>query len=64
MTAHLEGRIGSLIAGGGIIWIAQAATQNFTSFTNLLLPPGPLEACAVGILIWLHSKWRASVSVH
>lgn len=63
MTSHLEARLGSLISAGGIVWTANLATKNFTSFDNLLLPAGPLELCAIGVLIWLHAKWRGSVSV-
>jgi hypothetical protein len=63
MTPHLEARLGSLVAAGGVIWTANIATKNFTSLDNLLLPSGPLELCAIGILIWLHAKWRGSVTV-
>jgi hypothetical protein len=63
MTPHLESRLGSLVAAGGVIWTANIATKSFTSLNNLLLPSGPLELCAIGILIWLHAKWRGSVTV-
>ena len=63
MTSHMESRIGSLVAAGGIIWTANVATQKFTNFSNISLPVGPLELCAIGILIWLHAKWRGSVTV-
>jgi hypothetical protein len=23
-----------------------------------IMPPGPVEVCALGILAWLHAKWR------
>jgi hypothetical protein len=38
-------------------------TKNFTgtlSFDGLT--PGPLGLAAIGILIWLHAKWRRSVN--
>jgi hypothetical protein len=63
MTPHLESRLGSLVAAGGIIWTAHLATKDFTSFDNIILPSGPLELCAIGILVWLHAKWRGSVSL-
>jgi hypothetical protein len=25
--------------------------------------PGPLEICALGILMWLHAKWRRSLKI-
>jgi len=59
----MESRIGSLVAAGGIVWTANIATQKFTSLSNITLPTGPLEVCAIGILIWLHAKWRGSVTV-
>ncbi len=60
-----EESLGSLIAAGGIIWSVQEATKGLAELWQLkLLPPGPLEICALGILIWLHAKWRRSVSVN
>lgn len=64
MGNHWEVRIGSLIAGAGMVWTAYIVTQNFTgldSFSFMNLPRGPLEICAAGILVWLHAKWRSSV---
>jgi hypothetical protein len=62
-----EVRIGSLLAAAGLIWTARIASSDLTgldalSFTNL--PRGPLEVCAIGILVWMHAKWRQSVHVH
>ncbi len=60
-------RIGSLVAAGGLIWAVKLATDNFTgidSFSFVRLPAGPLEVCALGILIWLHAKWRRSIRIH
>ena len=62
MGIHGEARFGSLVAASGILWGAHVATNHFTNFSNLLLPTGPLEVRAVGILIWLHAKWRSSVA--
>ena len=57
-----EERLGSLIAGGGLIWTAHAVTTHYAGLTRIgILPPGPLEVCAIGILIWLHAKWRKNV---
>ena len=59
---RLEERLGSLVAGGGIIWIVYVATHDYTNFWRLQFsPPGPLETTALGILIWLHAKWRRSL---
>jgi hypothetical protein len=35
-----------------------------SSVVARLLPPGLLEVCAIGILIWLNAKWRRSVNVN
>lgn len=62
MGTHLEGRIGSIVAGLGLVWAAKVNTYNFTGLPpSVIFPPGPLETCAVGILIWIHAKWRGSV---
>ncbi len=56
-----EERLGSLIAAGGMIWGAYDATVHFAGVMSLdLIPAGPIEVCALGILIWLHGKWRRS----
>jgi hypothetical protein len=67
MNSHAEVRIGSLIAAAGLIWAAKIVTDNFTgidAFSFARLPRGPLELCAIGILIWLHAQWRKSVRLH
>ncbi len=62
MGTHAESRLGSLIAAGGIIWAAHTSTSGFVNLQALFpLPPGPMEVCGIGILIWLHAKWRRSV---
>ena len=67
MTPHDEVRIGSLVAAGGLVWAVKVATSNFTgmdAFSFSRLPAGPLEICALGILIWLHAQWRKSIRAH
>ena len=61
MSAHLEAQLSSLVAGGGIVWIAAIAAPQIGSVSGIQFPAGPMEFCAVGILIWLHAKWRGSV---
>lgn len=59
-----EERLGSLIAAGGMIWGTYAATVHFAGILSIdLVPPAPIEVCALGILIWLHAKWRRSTKV-
>lgn len=59
--------MGSIIAAAGLVWTARIASSDWSgidafSFTHL--PRGPLEVCAIGVLVWLHAKWRGSVTVH
>jgi hypothetical protein len=59
-----EERLGSLLAAGGTIWATYVATVDYASLWQMqILPPGPLEVCALGVLVWLHAKWRRSTKV-
>ena len=61
LSISVETRLGSLIAAAGAIWTAYAATADYTELWRFkILSPGPLEVCALGILVWLHAKWRRS----
>ena len=56
-----EVRLGSLISAGGMVWTAYVATSDYAALWHMqILPPGPIEVCALGILVWLHAKWRRS----
>jgi hypothetical protein len=51
----------SLIAAGGTLWAVYVATTDYDSLWRMqIMPPGPVEVCALGILAWLHAKWRRS----
>lgn len=64
MRIKNQERLGSLVAAGGIVWAARAATQNVSTLWSFsITQPGPLEICALGILMWLHAKYRRSVKV-
>jgi hypothetical protein len=52
----LEKQIGGLTAAAGAIWAAQAVPG------TLMVTPGPLEVCGVGVLLWLHAKWRRALN--
>jgi hypothetical protein len=59
-----EERLGSLIAAGGVIWGVYIATQNFVGVWSFdLVRQGPMEVAALGILVWLHAKWRRSTQI-
>ena len=61
-SIRAEERFGSLIGAAGIIWGVYLATQNYVGLWHFdITSPGPLEVCALGILAWLHAKWRRSL---
>jgi len=58
-----EARLGLITFGGGAIWAAKVETIQISNIVHLLLTPGPLEISAIGLLVWLHAKWRKSVRI-
>ncbi len=63
-TIHRVEQIGSLIAGGGIIWTAYAVAHHSAEIARFaLFPPGPLEVLGIGVLIWLVAKWVRAIQV-
>ncbi|MBZ5627290.1 MAG: hypothetical protein LAO06_00310 [Acidobacteriia bacterium] len=58
---HREEQIASLIAAAGVIWGVKDLTSKPLPAIAMILPLGPLEICGVGILLWLHAKWRRSL---
>jgi len=64
LSVRTEERLGSLIAAAGTIWAAYAATVDYAGLWRFrIAPPGPIEVCGLGILAWLHAKWRRSTKV-
>jgi hypothetical protein len=64
MRIRNEERLGSLLAAGGVVWAARVATQGLSTVWKFsVTQPGPLEVAALGILVWLHAKWRRSIKV-
>lgn len=57
-----EERLGSMIAAAGMIWMVYVATVDYNNLWRMqIMPPGPVEVCVLGILAWLHAKWRRSI---
>ena len=53
-----------MIAAAGLVWATKILTADFTGVPNVQLPPGgPMEVCALGIVIWMHAKFRIHTSV-
>ena len=59
-----EERFASLVAAGGTIWAVYVATVDYSNLWRMqIMPPGPVEVCALGILAWLHAKYRRSTRI-
>ena len=63
MPIRAQEWIASLIAAGGLLWGIHAATRSFTSFDNLQLSRDAGYTTLLGIVIWLHAKWRRSLDM-
>jgi hypothetical protein len=63
MPIHWEERIASLIAAGGMVWFVKLSTQNFSALDKLTLPMNAVYITALGVVVWLHAKWRRSVDI-
>jgi len=58
-SIHREEILAGLITVAGAAWGVYGTVVEHVSFWQLQLsPPGPAEICGLGILIWLHAKWR------
>jgi hypothetical protein len=61
LSVRAEERLASLIAAGGAIWTVHLTTIDVNNLWQVPpLPQGPLEVIALGVLMWLHAKWRRS----
>ncbi len=64
LSIPAQERLGSLIAAAGTVWAVYVATVDYNNLWRMqIMPPGPVEVCALGILAWLHAKWRRSSRV-
>ena len=68
MTPWLEEQMGPIVAASGVGWAVYYGTyvahDIAQGFTAIYLKSGPLELCAIGILIWIHGKWRRATGVN
>ena len=63
MVIQREVRIASLIAAAGVIWAVRVATTSMLPAYAAELTFGPLETSCLGIIMWLHAKWRHMVEL-
>lgn len=62
LSIRTEEQLGSILAAAGTAWLVYVATTDFNNMWQMrIMPPGPIEVCAIGILMWLHAKWRRSM---
>jgi len=65
LSIRVEERLGCLIAAGGTVWAVYVATVDYANLWRMqIMPPGPVEVCALGILAWIHAKWRRSMKIN
>jgi hypothetical protein len=65
LPIETQEHMSTLIVMAGIIAAAHAAISGYPGALRLhLFPPGPLQICALGVLIWLHAKWRRLVRLN
>jgi len=59
ISTRAEEGFGALVVIAGGVWaVYVVAVQQMSPWHFQFVPPGPAEVCALGVLIWLHSKWR------
>ena len=64
LSVRTEERLGSLLAASGTGWLVYAATTDMAHLWQMrVMQVGPVEVCVLGILLWLHGKWRRSIKV-
>jgi hypothetical protein len=64
LSVRAEEIVASLIAAAGGIWAVYVATVDYNNLWRLqIMPPGPVEVCVLGVLAWLHAKWRRSAKM-
>ena len=51
-----------MVSVAGVIWAVREGSMHAT-LSIATLPVGPLEIACLGMLVWLHAKYRASVSL-
>ena len=62
-SSRVEEGIGGFITVAGGAWgVYVVSFQNGNLWDLQLSSPSPLMICALGILIWLHAKWRHSAN--
>jgi len=59
-SSYREQSLGVVLAVCGVLWFAETTTQQSALPVSGLVTP--LQLSALGMLTWLHAKWRRSVN--
>ena len=64
MTTVIEERLGSWVVIASALWALHLVLSSFSKGNGLFLPETQAKIAAIGILLWLHAKWRRSVTAN
>jgi hypothetical protein len=62
MSIRLQEQLSLLLFGAACIWGVHATMTQFSAGNGITYPQLQLEVAGIGFLIWLHAKWRRSIS--
>lgn len=62
MSIRFQEQLSLGLFGIACIWGAHVAMTDFSAGTGLSIPQLQVKIAAIGLLFWLHAKWRRSVS--
>src|SRR4051812_19847727 len=62
-TIRMEELLGSLMTGGGAAWITYVVTVGGIQPSALVWNSHPVAVTGIGMLIWLHAKYRRATRV-
>ncbi len=65
-NSHNEVRLAGIVVGAGLALAARAvagpiATNGAESLRMLMITHGPIELVGLGVVLWLHARWRRSL---
>jgi hypothetical protein len=64
-NTRAEEALGGLITIGGGAWaVYSVLVQGADPWQLQFNPPGPAVVCIMGVLIWLHARWRRASPKH
>jgi hypothetical protein len=66
LSSYNEVRLAGMVVGAGLVLAARAvagpiATNGPESLRMLMITNGPIELVGLGVVLWLHARWRRSI---